>query len=40
MVYYMLGKRMYRYPSSRTIFRLKDRGFSQLVWQNGDFVVI
>ena len=38
--YFCKGKKMYKYPSRRTIERLIAKGYSEMVWQNGDFLCI
>lgn len=40
MTYYAKGKKMWQYPACSTILRLKRRGYSQIVWQNGDFLYL
>ena len=36
MIYYANGKKMWNYPSNRTIENLRKKGYRQIVWQNGD----
>lgn len=38
MTYYAKGRKMWRYPSNRTIERLKAKGYREMVWGNGDFI--
>lgn len=40
MTYFAKGKKMWRYPSHRTLVRLKSKGYNEIVWQNGDFITI
>lgn len=40
MTYYARGRKMWRYPSNRTIKRLRDQGYRRIVWDNGDFLLI
>lgn len=40
MTYYARGKRMWRYPSNRTIERLKKQGYHKIVWDNGEFILL
>lgn len=34
------GKRMYKYPATSTINRLKAKGIIMMLWLNGDFILI
>ena len=38
--YYMKGKKMWQYPSNKTIERLKKLGYTNIIWKNGDFLYI
>lgn len=38
-MYYSNGGKMYRYPSNRTIMRLKKMGYKGIIWLNGDFIL-
>lgn len=38
--YFCKGKKMWHYPSNRTIERLLSKGYTQMVWENGDFICI
>lgn len=40
MTYFSKGKKMYKYPSSRTLERLRKKGYTEIVWCNGDFLSI
>ena len=37
--YYAKGKRMYQYPSNRTLEKLKKQGYNEIIWQNNDFII-
>lgn len=34
------GRRMTRYPSNKTIEKLKALKIKEIVWQNGDFIAL
>ena len=38
--FFAKGKRMYKYPSSRWIRNLKKNGYTDIVWKNGDFLIL
>lgn len=40
MTYYAKGRKMWRYPANSTIERLKRQGYRQIIWGNGDFILI
>ena len=34
------GRKMWQYPSAKTIDFLRKRGIREIVWQNGDFIYL
>lgn len=38
MTYNAKGKKMWKYPANSTIKKLKQLGYRQIVWRNGDFL--
>lgn len=38
--YFCKGKRMYKYPATSTIDRMRKRGIIMMLWLNGDFIII
>ena len=38
MTYFAKGKKMSKYPTNRTINKLKKLGYREMVWRNGDFI--
>ena len=40
MTYYCKGKKMRKYPSNNTMVRLAKQGYTEMVWANGDFIMI
>ena len=32
------GRKMWKYPSAKTLDKLREHGIREIVWQNGDFI--
>ena len=40
MTYFAKGKKMWRYPAHSTMERLRKKKYRQIVWGNGDFILL